>query len=129
VSISIVDIILCFALYNFLVISHTEYNGVQRVYCNPFPKKPFYGRHLLDLVMILPPAINHGGFLDSPDTVWYARVLLLFLSQPKTKLDPRCLIVLSCRRWKHMMILKKVVIDFIAIICIMDIIGFKRDLS
>ncbi len=39
------------------------------------------------------------------------------------------LIVHLCQHWKHMMILRKVVIDFIAIICIMYIIGFKRDLS
>jgi hypothetical protein len=34
-----------FALYNWLVRGHTKYNGVQRVYCNPFPAKPFYGSH------------------------------------------------------------------------------------
>ena len=26
-----------FALYNCLVLGHTKYSGVQRVYCNPFP--------------------------------------------------------------------------------------------
>ncbi len=30
-----------FALYNCLVLGHTKNNGVHRVYCNPFPAKPF----------------------------------------------------------------------------------------
>ena len=34
-----------FALYNCLVLGYTKYNGVQRVYYNPFPAKPFYGSH------------------------------------------------------------------------------------
>ncbi len=34
-----------FALYNCLVLGHTKYMGVQRIYCNPFPAKPFYGSH------------------------------------------------------------------------------------
>ena len=32
-----------FALFNCLVIRHTKYKGVQRVYCNPFSAKPFHG--------------------------------------------------------------------------------------
>jgi hypothetical protein len=34
-----------FALYNCLVLGHTKYSGVQRVYCNPFPSKPFHCCH------------------------------------------------------------------------------------
>jgi hypothetical protein len=34
-----------FAPYNCLVLGHTKYNGVQRVYCNPFPANPLYGSH------------------------------------------------------------------------------------
>ncbi len=36
-----------FALFNCLVIGHTKYKleGVQRVYCNLFPAKPFHGSH------------------------------------------------------------------------------------
>ncbi len=34
-----------FSLFNCLVIEHTKYKGVQRVYCNPFPAKPFHGSH------------------------------------------------------------------------------------
>ncbi len=66
-----------FNLFNCLVIGHTKYKGVQRVYCNPFPAKQFHGSHRLDLVMIRPPGIDNGAFVVSPDSVWYARVLLL----------------------------------------------------
>ena len=58
-----------FALYSCLVLGHTKYKGVQRVYCNPFPAKTFYGSHRLDLVMIRPPGIDNGAFVVSPVTV------------------------------------------------------------
>ena len=32
----------------------------------------------MDPVMIRPPGIDSGAFVISPETVWYARVLLLF---------------------------------------------------
>ena len=51
-----------FALNNCLVLGHTKYNGVQRVYCNQFPARPLYGSHRLDLVMIRPPGIENGAF-------------------------------------------------------------------
>jgi hypothetical protein len=73
-----------FALYNCLVLGHTKYNGVQRVYCNPFPAKPFHGSHRLDMVMIRQQGIDNGAFVVSPDTVWYARVLLLFSASAMT---------------------------------------------
>ena len=73
-----------FALYNCLVLGHTKYSSVQRVYCNPFPAKPFHGSHRLDLVMIRPPGIDNGAFEDSPDSVWYATVLLLFTATSQT---------------------------------------------
>ena len=73
-----------FALFNRLVIGHTKYNGVQQVYCNPFPAKPFHGSHLLDLIMIRPPGIDNGAFVVSPASVWYARVLLLFSAAAMT---------------------------------------------
>ena len=73
-----------FALFNCLVLGHTKYNGVQRVDCNPCPAKPFHGSHRLDMVMIRPPGIDNGGFVVSPDTVWYARVLLLFSASAMT---------------------------------------------
>ncbi len=43
------------ALFNCLVLGHTKYNGVQRIYCNPFPANPFHGSHRLDMVIIRPP--------------------------------------------------------------------------
>ena len=73
-----------FSLYNCLVLGHTKYSGVQRVYCNPFPANPFHGSHLLDPVMIQPPGIDNGAFVVSPDSVWYARGLLLFTATPQT---------------------------------------------
>ncbi len=66
-----------FGLFNCLVIGHSKYKGVQRVNCNPFPAKPFHGSHRLDLVMTRPPGIDNGAFVVSPDSVWYASVLLL----------------------------------------------------
>jgi hypothetical protein len=73
-----------FSLFNCLVIGHTKYKGVQRVYCNPFPAKTFHGSHRMDLVMIRPPGIENGAFVVSPDSVWYARVLLLFSASAMT---------------------------------------------
>ena len=73
-----------FALYNCLVLGHTKFPGVQRIYCSPFPAKKFYGSHRLDPVFIRPPGINKGAFVVSPDTVWYARVLLLFSASAQT---------------------------------------------
>ena len=53
-----------FALYNCLVLGDTNYSGVQRVYCNPFPAKTFHASHRMDFVMIQPPGIDNGV---SPD--------------------------------------------------------------
>jgi hypothetical protein len=38
----------------------------------------------LDLVMIRPPGIDNGAFVVSPDSVWYACVLLLFSASAVT---------------------------------------------
>ena len=73
-----------FSLFNCLVLGHTKYKGVQRVYCNPFPTKMFYGSHRMDPVMIRPPGIDNGAFVVSPESVWYARVLLLFSASAMT---------------------------------------------
>ena len=73
-----------FALFNCLVLGHTKYKVVQRVYCNPFPSKMFYGSHRMDPVMIRPPGIDNGAFVVSPESVWYARVLLLFSASVMT---------------------------------------------
>ncbi len=73
-----------FSLFNCLVLGHTKYRGVQRVYCHPFPTKMFYGSHRIDPVMIRPPGIDNGAFVVSPESVWYARVLLLFSASAMT---------------------------------------------
>ena len=73
-----------FALYNCLVLGHTKYSGIQRVYCNPFLAKPFHESHSMDLVMIRPPGIDNGAFVVTPDSVWYATVLLLFSASAAT---------------------------------------------
>ncbi len=78
-----------FSLFNCLVVGHTKYKGVQRVYCNPFPAKQFHGSHQLDLVMIRPPGIDNGAFVVSPDSVWYARVLLLFSGSAMSDTGPK----------------------------------------
>jgi hypothetical protein len=76
-----------FALFNCLVIGNTKFKGVQRVYCDPFPAKQFYGSHRLDLVMTRPPGIDNGAFVVSPNSVWYACVLLLFSACAMTDSD------------------------------------------
>jgi hypothetical protein len=105
-----------FALYNCLVLGHTKYNGVQRVYCNQFPAKPLYGpnygSYRWDLVMIRNPGI---AFVVTPDSVCYALVCSFSLPPHKPTPGPNRLTVLSCRRWKQMMILTMVIIDIIAI--------------
>ena len=66
------------------MLGHTKYSGVQRVYCNQFPVKTFHASHSMDFVMFLPPGIDNGAFVVSPDTVWYALVLLLFSASAAT---------------------------------------------
>ncbi len=73
-----------FGLLYCLLIGHTKYKGVQQVYCNQFPAKLFHGSHLVDLIMIRLPGIDNGAFVVSPDSVWYARVLLLFSASAMT---------------------------------------------
>jgi hypothetical protein len=38
----------------------------------------------MDLVMIWQPRIENGAFVVSPDSVWYAKVLLLFSASAVT---------------------------------------------
>ena len=65
-----------FALFNCLVLGHNKYKGVQRVYCNPFPKKMFYGGHRMDPVIIRPPGIDNGAFVVSPEKKSQAGMLV-----------------------------------------------------
>ncbi len=85
-----------------MVLGHTTYkfNGVQRVYCHPFPAKQFYGGHRLEFVMIRPPGLNSGAFAFflSSDSVWYARDLLLFSASAATDIGSKsfdCALVLT----------------------------------
>ena len=73
-----------FALYNCMILGHTKYEGVQRVYCDPFPRKLFYGSNRMDLVFVRPPGVQPGGFTPTPDSVWYCQVLLLFSASALT---------------------------------------------
>jgi hypothetical protein len=117
------------ALFNCLVFGHTKYNGVQRVYCNQFPEKPHYcrlvGSHRLDLVMIRPPGKENGAVLWSRKIQFGThRFCSLSLPPHKPTPGPNHLTVLSCRRWKHMTILRMVIIDVIVIIVIIVYILF-----
>ncbi len=106
-----------FALYNCLVLSHTKYNGVQRIYCNPFSAKPFDGSHRLDMVMIRLPGINMAPLL-------FLQILsgmpgFCFCSQHLQwlTLDPSPSNAHSYQRWKHTTILRMVtIITIISII-------------
>ena len=122
-----------FSLYICLVLGHTKYSGVQRVYCNPFPAKPFHGCHRLDPVMIRPPGIDNGAFVVSPDSVWYARVLLLFTATAQTDTGSKtfdCALVSTLETYAILITVINVIIDItvtiliIYIIVIIDVIVF-----
>ncbi len=111
-----------FALFNGLVLGHTKYKGVQRVYCNPFPSKMFYGSHRMDpswfgrLASIMELSLYHQT--QSGMLVYCSCSLLLLWPT----LDPSPSIVPSFQPWKHMLILKMVIICIIHIISIISII-------
>jgi hypothetical protein len=65
--------------------------------------------------MIRPAGIDNGAFVVTPDSVCYAQ--FCSFSMPQTP-GPNRLRVHSCRRWKHMMILRMVIIDIVDIIAI-----------
>ena len=72
---------LCFAgslLHKTVLIGHAKHPGVQKIYCNQFSKHPYYGARRQDLVFFPQPGVEINAVALSPDTVWYARVLLLF---------------------------------------------------
>ena len=66
-----------FALFNCLMLGHTKYKGVQRIYCDPFPKKGSTAptEWTLSSSVLL---VYSRGFVLTPDSVWNCRVLLLF---------------------------------------------------
>ena len=115
-----------FALYNCVVLGHTKYKGVQRIYCNPFPAKPFHGCHRPDLVIIRPLGIDNGAFVVKPETVWYALVLLLFSTTVTTDTGSKAFNCALCRHWRHQTILRMVIIAIIGIIPLNDIILLNK---
>ncbi len=105
-----------FSRYNCLVLGHTKYNGVRRVYCNPFPVKPCYGSpsHRLDPVIIRPLGLDEGQF---------GMYGIYSFSQPhhKPTPGPKRLTVHSCQRWKYTLILEMVIIVIIVFVVIIVI--------
>ncbi len=107
-----------FALYNCLVLGHTKYNGVQRIYCNTFPgeipAKPFHSSHCLwsgSLASIMPPLL----FCQ----ILYGMLGFCFCSQHLQwlTLDPSPANAHLYQRWKHVTILRMVtIITIISII-------------
>ncbi len=93
-----------FSLYNGLGLGHFKFKGVQRVYCNPFPAKPFDGSHPR------PPGLNHGAFVVSPGSVGCTDFAPFLSNITNRHRGPKRLTVHSCQRWKHMTILKMVII-------------------
>ena len=105
-----------FSLYNCLILGHTKYNGVQRVYCNPFPAKPFYGSHRLDLVMIQPQGVDHGAFVVLQIQFGMHGFYSFSLPHHKPTPGPKRLNVHSCQGWKHKTTLNMVIIGIIVLI-------------
>ena len=50
----------------------------------PFPPKKLYDAHRMDLVFVRPPGVQARGFVMTPDSEWYCRVLLLFSASALT---------------------------------------------
>jgi hypothetical protein len=92
------------ALFNCLVLGHTKYNCVQRVYCNPFPAKTFHGSHCFSFIMIGPQGVDNGSFVVSPDTLWYTRVFLLFSASAATDTGSKsfeCILVMTLETYDN----------------------------
>ncbi len=107
-----------FALYNGLVLGHTKYNGVQRVYCNPFPSKQFYSSHQMDHVMIQPPGVDNGALVVSPVCKGFALFPCLVTNQHKATQGPKHLTVHLSQRWKYMTIQRTVIVIIVIILII-----------
>ncbi len=74
------------------------------------------------MVMIRPPGIDNGGFVVSPDTVWYAQFCCCSLHLLCLTLDPSPLNAHLYQRWKHTMILRMVIISIKYIMALIAII-------
>lgn len=75
-------------LYSALVIGHTEKEGVQRVYSQPFAQEKRKAgqtrKHRQDLIFIRPPGTPIRGFRLTMADVWFCKVLLLFSFESRT---------------------------------------------
>ena len=88
--------------------------------------------------MIRPPGIDNGAFVVSPDSVWYARVLLLFTATAQTGTGSKsfdCALVSTLETYAILITAIFVIIDIIVtiliiyIIFIIDVIVFCFSLS
>jgi hypothetical protein len=105
-----------FALFNCLVLAllgHTKYKGVQRVCAAGLLHSVSEQNVLREVTAWIPSLFGRRAL-----PVWYARVLLLFSASAMT-LDPCPSIVPSFQPWKHLMILKMVIIRIIHITAVM----------
>ena len=83
----------------------TQYEGVQRTYCDPFQKKTFYGNHRIDLVFVRQSGVQPGEFVLPPDSVWYCRVLLLFSASALMDTGSKsfdCVLVFSLKNYQNL---------------------------
>ena len=58
-------------LFSTLLIGHKIYAGEQRVACWPFKGKTLQKSNRQDLVFVLPPGIDKGGFQLRIDNIWF----------------------------------------------------------
>jgi hypothetical protein len=49
-----------YALYNCFMLGHTEYNGIQRVFCNKFPIKLFLPSIVMREFIVLPDFLRYA---------------------------------------------------------------------
>ena len=78
--------------------------GFTAIHSPPKLAKPFHGSHRLDMVMIRQQDMDNGAFIVSPDTVWYARVLLLFSASAMTDTGSKsfeCALVLTLETYDN----------------------------
>ena len=108
-----------FALYNCLVLGQTKHNGVQRVYCNPFPDHTFYGSPRLNIVIhrvSIMEASLHLILFGMLGFFSCSQHLLLLTPDPSPSTGHLC----QCR--KPTTILRIIIISIMTLIHIMAII-------
>ncbi len=68
--------------------------------------------------MIRPPGTDNGALVVTRDSVWYSRVLLLFSASAQSDTGSKSFGCALVSKWKHITILRMVIIDIIVIIVI-----------